>query len=268
MTVLGERGEHYGDRLFRAQDDTEAERLDALAATFDPATRRRLAAVGIRPDWQCLELGPGSGTIAHWLAERLGPAGLVTAIDRDTRFVRRRTQPRLLVREADLADAEFEPGSFDLVHSRLTVMHVPERERLLARIATWLRPGGTLVLSDTTNVCGESSAHEAYRTAMIGLGRLLTRVFGADVHHGRRYPGLLSACGLTDVTLDVDLPVMTVDSPLTRFWELTFRQSTGRLVEYGLVEPETIERMLAYLRTPDLRELSFVLCTATGRRAS
>lgn len=272
MTVSPERVERYGERLFRPDDDTEAERLDALAATFDAGSRARLAALGIQPGWQCLEIGAGAGTMARWLADQVGAQGVVATIDRDTRFARRHAHPRLVVYEADIEEVDLgdiapRPGGFDLIHSRMTLMHVRERERLLARIAAWLRPGGVLVVSDSTNMGGESSAHEAYRTTMIALGSLLTRAYGADRHHGRRYPGLLRDSGLIDVTLAVELPIMTADSPLTRFWELTFRQSAARLVECGLVEPDTIERALTYLRDPELHELSFTLCTAIGRRA-
>ncbi len=50
---------------------------------------------------------------------------------------------------ADMADVSFAPGSFDAVACFYALTHVP-RERhadLIARIVSWLRPGGVVVLT-------------------------------------------------------------------------------------------------------------------------
>ena len=39
----------------------ERERLEAIAALFDPGTRRHLAATGLGSGWRCLEVGGGTG---------------------------------------------------------------------------------------------------------------------------------------------------------------------------------------------------------------
>ncbi|HEY0530993.1 MAG TPA: class I SAM-dependent methyltransferase [Actinoplanes sp.] len=47
------------------------------------------------------------------------------------------------VRRHDVAaDPPPEPGTFDLVHARLVLVHVPDRARALATMAAALRPGG------------------------------------------------------------------------------------------------------------------------------
>lgn len=268
MTIADTPAERYGELVFSPDHDTESERLEALAAAFDPFSRHHLGALGIQPGWHCLDLGSGSGTMARWLAEQVGPAGTVTAIDRDTRFVRRHPHPGLTIRQADVTAIDLEPGGFDLIHSRMMLMHVREREQLLRRMVGWLRPGGVLLVSDTANIGAESSSHEAYRTSMLAIAGLLARTISTDSHHGRRYPGLLTASGLSRVRLAVDMPVFTAGSPLARFWELTFRQSAARMIEYGLVEAATLEAALRYLRDPDTQELSFALCTASGYRES
>jgi hypothetical protein len=50
-------------------------RLRALEATYDPVTKRRLAARGVADGWNCLEVGAGAGSIARWLGEQVGPTG-------------------------------------------------------------------------------------------------------------------------------------------------------------------------------------------------
>jgi hypothetical protein len=62
-------------------------RFSGLEATFDPATIRYLTGVGVTNGWACWELGADGGSIATWLAERVGPAGSVLATDIDVRFI-------------------------------------------------------------------------------------------------------------------------------------------------------------------------------------
>ena len=64
-------------------------RLHALAALFDPATRRLLTEVGVARGSRCLEVAAGTGSVAAWLADQVGPEGEVFATDIDlTHLVR------------------------------------------------------------------------------------------------------------------------------------------------------------------------------------
>ena len=49
-----------------------ATRFPALADAFDAGTQRHLTALGLGAGWHCLEVGGGGGSIARWLAERVG----------------------------------------------------------------------------------------------------------------------------------------------------------------------------------------------------
>jgi SAM-dependent methyltransferase len=57
----------------------------------------------------------------------------------------------------------FAPGSFDLIHARMTFCHLPNRDEVLARAATWLAPGGRLVIGDLYSFPEELSGHEPRR---------------------------------------------------------------------------------------------------------
>lgn len=70
------RGEKYGDRLFRADNPArELPRLTALSAMHDPDTFRVLSAVGVKPGWSVLDVGPGAGVTTRWLAGEVGRGG-------------------------------------------------------------------------------------------------------------------------------------------------------------------------------------------------
>src|SRR5829696_421420 len=51
--------------------------LSLLEELVDPPTIRRLETVEVGPGWQALEVGAGRGSIAAWLAERVGEGGRV-----------------------------------------------------------------------------------------------------------------------------------------------------------------------------------------------
>src|SRR5438874_771600 len=76
----------YGHLLFTHDAVSEPERLTALAAAFDPDTIYRLGRLGIQPDWNCLEIGAGVGTVSAWLATRC-PRGRIIATDLDTSLI-------------------------------------------------------------------------------------------------------------------------------------------------------------------------------------
>jgi len=53
-------------------------RMELLERVQDPATIEHLRRIGVAPGWRCLELGAGGGSIAAWLARRVGLGGPVS----------------------------------------------------------------------------------------------------------------------------------------------------------------------------------------------
>lgn len=126
-----------------------AAQLDHLGAAFDEHTTSVLARYGVGKGWRCLDIGAGAGSVAGWLADRVGPTGHVTATD--VKPVHLAERDNLTVLEHDI-DAEPVPdvpdGGYDLIHARMVFVHLPNREQVLARLVPALRPGGLVVLSD------------------------------------------------------------------------------------------------------------------------
>jgi len=91
-------------------------RFAALAAIYDPQTIRHFETLGVACGWRCLEVGAGSGTIAKWLADRVGPTGCVLVTDVDIRFLELRG-PTLDVRAHDIGSDPLPDAEFDLIHT-------------------------------------------------------------------------------------------------------------------------------------------------------
>ena len=89
---------------------------------------------GPAPGWHCLEVGGVSSAVAAWMADRVGPSGSVLVTDIDPRFMERsvyRRPPHLELRRHDIGTDPLPERAFDLIHARLVLMHVPQREGLV-----------------------------------------------------------------------------------------------------------------------------------------
>ena len=215
----------------------ERERLDGLGAVFDPGTIGHLKRIGVGSGWRCLEVGGGSGTVARWLCERTGPTGRVVATDIDTGILTSLGIRGLEVRRHDIVHDELEEASFDLVHTRLVLEHLPERDVALARMVRALAPGGWLLVEafQLTPMSVASSRPEArLRWASLALPALFRAVLqamrpaGLDGRLGHRLPAEFSRLGLIDVGAEGRTVFLQGGSPaasvatlsLTRFAEI------------------------------------------------
>jgi SAM-dependent methyltransferase len=179
-------------------DNARAEagaRFAALSAIFDPPTFRRIDGFGIGPGWRCWEVGAGGPSVPRGLAERVGPTGRVLATDIDVSWTREAAGPVVEVRRHDVARDEPPGETFDLVHARLVLVHVADRERALRSMVAALKPGGRLLLEDADPALQPLSSPyehgERERLAnRIRTGfRAMLAERGADLAYGRRLPG-------------------------------------------------------------------------------
>lgn len=99
------------------------ERFVWLAELFDGVTRGHLDRLGLGAGSRCWEVGAGGRGIPEALAAAVGPTGYVLATDIDPSWLR--ADDGYEVRRHDVAvDPPPEPGTFDLVHARLVLVHL------------------------------------------------------------------------------------------------------------------------------------------------
>ena len=193
---------------------TEAEgRFAALSALFDPVTFRHVDALGIAPGWRCWEVGAGGPSVPDGLAARVIPGGRVVATDLEIRWLVDRVGPHVEVAVQDVVQNEPPGDGFDLVHARLVLMHVPEREEALRRMVSALRPGGWLLVEDydvnlQPLICpDEITPDQRLANRVKAEFRQLLIDRGADTELGRRLPRMFRDAGLTRVGADAYFPL-------------------------------------------------------------
>ncbi len=125
-----------------------------LAETYDRVSdsqfergKRLVEQLGLEEGARVLDVGCGTGRLARWIAERLGPKGTVAAIDPLEERVdiarSRGDAVRFEVGQAEDLGA-FEDASFDAVCMSSVFHWVSDKAKALAEVRRVLRPGGRL----------------------------------------------------------------------------------------------------------------------------
>ena len=240
-----------------------------LEAAFDSVTRRHLARTGLGAGWDCWEVGAGSGSVARWLAERVGPSGSVLATDIDTSGMRAGHHGNLRVAEHDLLE-EFPAGRFHCIHARLVLGHLSERDDLLARLASALVPGGWLVVEDLELVLPPlpevaSADQRLVHRVRSEFLRLLRELRG-DSGWARGLTRRLRCLGQVDVRASAHVAGAVGGSPASAIERANLVHVIERLVAFGVATEDEVDRCLALLGDPDFRFVLPPLVSAWARR--
>jgi SAM-dependent methyltransferase len=163
--------------------------------------------------------------MAVWLANQVGPSGQVVATDIDASYLKRLQRPNLEVLEHNILNdplTPLDPGSFDLVCSRLLLFHLRDRqEDAIRQMAKCLRPGGWLIDEEgdwgTVGPVDPSHPifgpyHAAWRDGDWWVDR------GYDPVFGRKLPALFERCGLEDIRVESATAVVRGGSPWARWY--------------------------------------------------
>src|SRR3954470_5095780 len=239
-----------GTYAFDNARQVQSERLRALEEALDPGTVRHLEACGVADGWRCLEVAAGGGSIANWLCERVGPDGAVIATDLDTTVLRARAQRDVDVREHDVLVDEFPPASFDLIHFRLLLAWLPDRQAALARMCRWLKPGGWLLAEEMDFVSAvavhgpSADAAGTFERVIQAHLRALSANHGFDPSYGRRLPVDLELAGVAPAGCEGRVSIWRGGGSGMRVWQITFAQLRDAMIALD-ADASEIDRAIA-----------------------
>jgi SAM-dependent methyltransferase len=251
---------------------TVADKPDELTLTrfwesrYQPLTTGIIEDLPVEPNWRCLDLAGGAGSLAHWLADRVG-AGTVLAVDRDIRFLDAGDKPNLVVREMDIASTDFPPASFELIVARGVLSGLSTRDDVLTRAIRWLAPGGWLVAEDFYFLPAEDSPTAAGRAVVAAYAQGF-QDRGADVRWARRLPSTLARHGLTSLGVHVT-PLGPGQSPgENALIRMRLELQGHHLVESGAVSAEQVAEFIAELDDPNAWDVTTLQFSVWGRRTA
>uniref|UniRef100_A0AAQ5ZRH9 phosphoethanolamine N-methyltransferase n=1 Tax=Amphiprion ocellaris TaxID=80972 RepID=A0AAQ5ZRH9_AMPOC len=138
-------------------------------STGGPSTTKEFVdLLNLKPGQKVLDVGCGIGGGDFYMAKSFGVE--VLGMDLSDNMVDIAMEraiaeklPSVLFEVADATKRTFPEGSFDVIYSRDTILHIDDKLALFKRFHSWLKPGGQLLISDYC--CGEkpwTPAFEAY----------------------------------------------------------------------------------------------------------
>ena len=258
----------------RGRQEAEDERLALLERIFDPLSRQRRSLV--QPGWRCLEVGAGRGSMAVWLAERVGDRGHVVATDIDVSYLKSLNRTNLEVHQHNMLDDPLDtlvPGSFDLVCSRLLLFWLAgKQETAIRRMVECLRPGGWLVDEDGDwgMVLPVDLSHplSTKYNAVWGGGEWWASR-GYDPIFGRKLPVLFEDCGLENIRHEANTEVVRGGSTWARWWYDTLegiRACEQSAASLTATQEEEYKELTAPLTDPSFWFMTGLLHACWGRR--
>jgi ubiquinone/menaquinone biosynthesis C-methylase UbiE len=141
-----------------------AERYDRASDLQFEGGQRLVERLALEKGARVLDVGCGTGRLAHWIAERVGIIGAVTGIDPlEERIHVARSRGGTVRFEVGQAEdlGAFEDASFDAVCMSSVLHWVSDKAKALAEVRRVLRPGGRLGVT--------TQPHELSRAGTMGL---------------------------------------------------------------------------------------------------
>ncbi len=148
-----------------------------------------------------LDLGCGSGGITVSLVTNYGAKNVIGLdIENDVclaakqRVIRLGLEQDIKIKKANPGPLEFEDMTFDIVFSKDSIVHIQDKERLVADIFRILKPGGYFVASDWLR------SHDGQPSAEM-MRYLDLEDLGFDMASPKRYRVALERAGYENIVL-------------------------------------------------------------------
>ena len=165
----------------------------------------------------------------------------------------------------DVRRDTFPARSFDLVHTRAVLMHIPDDLDVLRKMACWLAPGGWLLLEEPDFAMWAADADPVWATRP-DVGH---RTFPAgSVSRGRSLLRQIHQLGLVDIDADAELDIVKADTPLAEFYRLSMAAIAPAAVEAGVLTVEQADAHVARPAESDFLACGFVHIGVWGRRST
>ncbi|MGH3404422.1 MAG: class I SAM-dependent methyltransferase [Streptosporangiaceae bacterium] len=195
----------------------------------DPRSIAFISRLGIPPDATCLEVGAGLGSLARWMATSLAPTGLVWATEVQPELVQsigEAAPPNLKAIRHDIVTDPPPGQSYDLIHARFVLEHLPSRDRVLRSLASMLSPGGWLVIEDALITMAILDGPGPYLEAMTSFARHRAGM-GSDYTWARNLPGHFRQLRLGGIRAQRVADIFESGSGLGAFWAAVLQQEPG-----------------------------------------
>ncbi|KAL2461789.1 Phosphoethanolamine N-methyltransferase 1 [Abeliophyllum distichum] len=159
-------------------------------------TREFVDKLDLQPGQKVLDVGCGIGGGDFYMAEKydVHVVGIDLSINMISFALERAIGLKYAVEfeVADCTKKEYPEGTFDVIYSRDTILHIQDKPALFKSFHKWLKPGGIVLISDYCRSAGTPSAEFAQYIKQRGY----------DLHDVKSYGQMLLDAGFHDVVAE------------------------------------------------------------------
>lgn len=236
-----------------ATGSQDVERLHLLNQLYGPASEAVLRRAGMAEGSRVVEIGCGAGNMTCWIARQVGESGCVFGMDKSLAQIeqaRRQADALGLTNvtfvEGTAYSPPLPPQSFDVVYSRLVLMHLQRPLQALQAMGSLLWQGGRLVCEELDLTSWLCNPQARCVEQFIELNLKLGERRGEDFRLGGSLHRLFRAAGFRTLEVAGHMPLV-LRGPTKRLLWMTFGQFAPGLVEEGLASAEEVQRVGAEL---------------------
>jgi SAM-dependent methyltransferase len=204
------------------------------------------------------------------MGERVGSSGHVVALDLSTKFLPARRPDHIEIQQGDIRTASLPQGSFDLVHARYVLIHLPDYEIALSRMLAALKPGGWIVLEEpdfsaSRGIVGTAAQLAAMQHINLAIHRMYESR-GMDSALGLKLLPFLQMRGLCDLSMESDAPVSAGGSGLAKIMAMSAEQLRDKYLATGIVSEADLQGYCQCAEDSESRAVYYATVAAAGRK--
>jgi len=131
-------------------------------------TQAFLPMLDLKPGQKILDVGAGIGGSAFLMVDQhdtevlaIDLSGNMISIGIERVNEERKGDTKVLFEVVDATKVEYKENEFDVIYSRDTILHIPDKKALFASFLKWLKPGGKLLITDYC--CSEGAHSEDFK---------------------------------------------------------------------------------------------------------
>ena len=258
------------DAYLLGHGELEWSRLEEQHALWREGLLGALRCAGLGPGVRVLDVGCGAGDLLAELASEVGPRGSALGLEPDPAACAEARRRGLDVLSGGLESYE-PPVLFDLVVARWVLWFLPDVAAAVARMASWLRPGGALVLQDYVHDGLHLYPEHPAVLRTIEAHRTRIRTAGGDLWVAGRLPQVLTGAGLEVEAFLPEVKAGPPGSPEHLWVERFLSEHLDGVVAEGFLEAEEAQAFRQAWRqiadTPGAWLITPLQITVVGRRA-
>jgi SAM-dependent methyltransferase len=201
----------------------------------------------------------------------------VIGVERDAKMVeaarsilRSADREDVAVIQADVTKSGLDPASFDLVHCRYLLPHVPDARVLLVVLINLAKPGGVVLVQEP-----DHSSWNFYPTIpawprLIQLGEQAFARAGVEINIGRHTFQMLREAGLEQVTVEACVLALQDAHPYKGMGLTAVESLRPLMLKAGLTTETELDDLVReveeHMARPDTCLITFTTTQVWGRR--